>query len=121
MKHLCNVLLTMALLCCVASALDNVAVPADFYDGDNTRDRVTALEALTGGQTDTNAITLPAAYTPEYSGQALIGHLAWSNAVWLARSITAGDWQLVDVGASTTSTTSTTTTSTTTSTSTTAD
>lgn len=48
------VLLAGVLLAGVAGALDDIPVPADFYDGDAVRDRVAALEAGTGLGTSTN-------------------------------------------------------------------
>lgn len=104
---------------CVALILAALPSPAAMNVPQNAAARLAALEALTGGQMDTNAVTVPANYTPEYAGQALIGQLSWSNSVWIARSTAAGDWQFLTMGASTTTTTSTTSTTSTTTTSTT--
>ena len=95
-------LFLMALFCVVglSIALDNVTIPADFYDGaraktatDAVAARVTVIETAIVSPVDTNAVTTTSIYTPAKVGGILIGKTGpGTNAVWISKGLTTNDW-----------------------------
>lgn len=48
-------------------------------------------------QSDTNAVTVAAGYTPVFKGQFLFGSAGTgTNAVWVAKGVTTNDWVQVE-------------------------
>ena len=97
------VVLLIMLAASIVVALDDIAVPQDFYDGSTRKTqvdaidvRVTALEAKVA-QADTNATTTATGYTPAYVGQVLVGGAGTgTNAIWIAKGTTTNDWVQVE-------------------------
>lgn len=95
-------LFVMALVGVVALsiALDDVTIPADFYDGaraktatDAVAARVTVIETASVVPVDTNAVTTTSVYTPAKVGGILIGQTGpGTNGVWISKGLTTNDW-----------------------------
>jgi len=92
-----SILAAAVLICAQALALDDIAIPADFYDGARAKAQADALEAAIIAQDDAETTTDPTAYTPRRIGDILLGKLGGTNAVWVSRGTTTADWGIVSL------------------------
>lgn len=50
---------------------------------------------VNGTQTDTNSTTTVALYTPDGTGQVLLGNTGGTNYIWMAHGTTTNDWKQI--------------------------
>lgn len=74
-------------------ALEDIPIPADFYDGGRAKSQADAIESAIVAQVDTNASTTVTLFTPRRVGDILIGGAGTgTNGVWISKGGTTNDW-----------------------------
>ena len=75
--------LIVATFAFMAQAIPNVPVaPGGFYEGTSV------------ARVDANSTTAPTSYTPRKIGDVLLGKVASTNCMWIARGLTTNDWSI---------------------------